>query len=256
MLKNTFCHIQGISSTFECSLWISGIRSWDDFFLRKNDTLIKHLPQNKMSRLLDGLKRSMECVEREDYSFFKSLPRNQHWRVYDSLRHKACFLDIETTGLSKDRHDVTLVGIHSAMGTKIFMNGKNLEDFKSELEKYDVIVTFNGSCFDLPFLKYKFPDLNLDKFHLDLRFLMARLGYRGGLKRVEVDLGISRDGDLEGVDGFEAVRLWYRYKKGDLSALIKLEKYLRADVENLRFLMDFAYDALVRESFLRFKKDL
>ncbi len=31
--------------------------------------------------------------------------------------------------------------------TKIFMNGKNLDKFSNELNKYDMIVTFNGKCF-------------------------------------------------------------------------------------------------------------
>ena len=251
MLRNTFCHISGISPQKELSLWIDGVDSWDEFFKRKNDSLINSLSVNQLASISDELLKSMRAVEREEFSLFKSLPRNQHWRVYDHLKHKACFLDIETTGLSKRRHDVTLVGIHSAEGTKIFMKDKNLDDFKHELEKFDVIVTFNGSCFDLPFLKQKFPDLTLNQFHLDLRFLMARLGYRGGLKSVEIDLGISRPDELEGVDGFEAVRLWRKFEKGDLSALQKLEKYLVADVENLKILMDFTYVELKKELFYK-----
>jgi uncharacterized protein len=251
MLKSSFCHIPGISPQKELALWLSGIDSWDEFFKRKNDSLINVLSENHLAIISDELLRSLRAVEREEFFMFKSLPRNQHWRIYDSLKHKACFLDIETTGLSKRRHDVTLVGIHSAEGTKIFMKGKNLDDFKHELAKYDVIVTFNGSCFDLPFLRHKYPDLVLDHFHLDLRFLMARLGYRGGLKNIEITRGISRPDELEGVDGFEAVRLWRRFEKGDLSALEKLEKYLVADVENLKLLMDFTYIELKKELFYK-----
>jgi len=247
MLKNTFCHIQGITLQTENALWQDGVMSWDDFFKRKNDLLISKLPSSKKEIISQGLLKSLKAVEKKDYSMFKSLPRNQYWRVYDYLRDDACFLDIETTGLSKHNHEITLIGIYGRYGTKIFMNGENLEDFKGELEKYSVVVTFNGSCFDLPFLMHKFPDLVFDHFHLDLRYLLANLGFKGGLKKIEVDLGISRDDELEGVTGYDAVILWFKYKKGDVDALDKLKKYLRADIENLKLLMDFAYEGMEKK---------
>ena len=32
--------------------------------------------------------------------------------------------------------------------------------------------------------------------HIDLRFLLRRIGYRGGLKKIEKELGISRAHDI------------------------------------------------------------
>lgn len=241
MLKKSFLHIQGVTSKTEMDLWYEGIRSWDDFFKRKNELLLSKFPLSKQDMISQGLLRSIDAVQREDYAFFKSLPRNQHWRIYDHLKDNVCFLDIETTGLSKYRHDITLIGIHGVFGTKIFMKDENLDEFENELKKYSVVVTFNGSCFDLPFLKHKFPDLKIDHFHLDLRYLLANLGFSGGLKKIESDLGITRDDELDGVTGYEAVILWFKYKKGDVGALAKLKKYLTADVENLKILMDYAY---------------
>lgn len=253
MLKNTFCHVHGITPILEMHLWLQGIKTWEDFLHRKNDTLLKKIPENKKNKLIQGIQKSMESLDRNDYELFKTMPRNQHWRIYEQLRKKTCYLDIETTGLSKEYNEITLIGIHSEEGTKIYMNGKNLHEFKEELEKYEVIVTFNGSCFDIPFIKHKYPELNLNQYHLDLRFLMARLGYRGGLKNIEIAIGINRGEELEGVDGYEAVRLWHAYKKGNQEALKKLEKYLKADVENLKLLMNYTYKELKEKSALNLK---
>ena len=59
----------------------------------------------------------------------------------------------------------------------------------------------------------------------------------GGLKKVEIQLGIPRQ--LQGVDGREAVMLWYRYLDcGELEALDRLLKYNAEDVMNLRVLRE------------------
>jgi uncharacterized protein YprB with RNaseH-like and TPR domain len=120
------------------------------------------------------------------------------------------------------------------------MKDDNLEKFQDELKKYLMIVTFNGRCFDLPFIRQKFPDMVINQYHADLRFIMADLGFHGGLKSIEKQRGIIRDEYLDGVDGFEAVRLWHKFKKGDKSSLETLKGYLTADVENLKVLMDKA----------------
>jgi len=59
----------------------------------------------------------------------------------------------------------------------------------------------------------------------------------GGLKRVEERLGIARH--LKEVNGFEAVRLWWRYVEyADLIALQKLLDYNKEDIVNLKILKD------------------
>ena len=84
--------------------------------------------------------------------------------------------------------------------------------------------------------------------HIDLRFALRRLGYRGGLKSIERQLGIRRPDEVAGIDGFEAVRLWYRYLRGDGKALDTLVSYNRQDVENMRPLMELAYEKLRAET--------
>jgi len=78
-----------------------------------------------------------------------------------------------------------------------------------------------------------FPQARLDQARIDLRFVLASLGYRDGLKMVERSLGLKRDPAIQGVDGFEAVRLWHRFRRGDRGALEKLVLYNLTDVVNL-----------------------
>ena len=77
----------------------------------------------------------------------------------------------------------------------------------------------------------------LDQAHIDLRYVLASLGYKGGLKKCETALGIDR-GDLDGVDGSLAVLLWEEYRKtGSPKALDTLLAYNIEDVVNLETLM-------------------
>ena len=88
-----------------------------------------------------------------------------------------------------------------------------------------------------------FSSARLDQAHIDLRFVLASLGHRGGLKAIERRLGLSRDASIEGVDGFEAVYLWRRAERGDRAALEKLLLYNLTDVVNLVELAETAVAA-------------
>lgn len=124
-----------------------------------------------------------------------------------------------------------------------------MHEFQEEIKKYNMIVSFNGRSFDLPFIRSKIPEINLNKLHVDLRFAMRELGYSGGLKRIEKMIGLNRDDDLKDVDGLEAIRLWHKYKRGDDEALRLLLDYNRADIENLKTLMEFSYKKLKEKNF-------
>jgi len=79
---------------------------------------------------------------------------------------------------------------------------------------------------------------------VDLCPTLRRLGLRGGLKRIEQTLGLIRDPDLEGLDGWAAVRLWQAYCAGDTAALETLLRYNREDIVNLKPLAELAYQRL------------
>jgi uncharacterized protein YprB with RNaseH-like and TPR domain len=106
------------------------------------------------------------------------------------------------------------------------------------LDGVDIIYTYNGSRFDLPFIRSKLGiDLAVLFPHRDLMYDCWRNNLRGGLKAVERQLGIDRE--LVGVDGYEAVKLWWRYVESfDLDALNTLLAYNKEDVVNLKVLKE------------------
>jgi uncharacterized protein YprB with RNaseH-like and TPR domain len=148
------------------------------------------------------------------------------------------YLDIETTGLSADFHDITVVGIYrigdtSARFVQLVGDDISDESLLEALEGVDTIFTYNGKRFDLPFIKARLGlDLEAEFSHCDLMYDCWRNNLYGGFKAVEQQLGISRR--LTGIGGFEAVMLWWQYvNEGDRSALNLLLEYNREDVMNL-----------------------
>ncbi len=243
MLRSTFLHIPGITRDRECQIWQNNILNWDEFL--KN---YHHLNIERKEQIHSHITRSIHAYDNKDYKFFlNNIPTNEHWRAYKHFN--CCFLDIETTGLSRHYDDITLIGLYDGKESKIFTNGINMDEFPAEFNKYDLMVTFNGKCFDVPFIKAKFPQLDFNKLHIDLRYAMRELGYMGGLKRIEKEIGITREEELQDISGFEAVRLWYKYLKGDDEALRLLIKYNKADIENLKVLMDFTFEKLKEKHF-------
>ena len=243
MLDQTFIHIPGIGRQTERELWRSGVRSWDDF----TGILTRPAPVSKTlrRRLEEYVPQSIEAVQRGDAAFFARLSAlGEAWRLFPEFASRCVFLDIETTGLSPVFDTVTMVGLYDGRRYEVFIAGQNLEEFPEHLKKYSVVVTFNGAGFDLRFLKLAFKDLELPPIHIDLRWVTRRLGYRGGLKAIEREFGITRDASVEDIDGYDATVLWSRYLRGDSSALTQLVTYNTEDVVHLKAIMEMAYDKL------------
>jgi uncharacterized protein YprB with RNaseH-like and TPR domain len=135
------------------------------------------------------------------------------------------------------------VGIYLCSGDKTEVVQLVGRDIKARalleaLNGVDIIYTYNGQRFDLPFIHSRL-GINLAKMfeHQDLMFDCWRNNLYGGFKGVERQLGISRE--LPDVNGLEAVRLWWKYLDYfDLEALEKLLAYNREDVVNLKVLRD------------------
>ena len=245
MLKNTFIHIPGVSKETERELWSNNIYNWYEFLKNHHNLNIRN------KKLIHShIRKSLDAYQKQDHDFFlDSFPNKEHWRAYHDLKDRCCFLDIETTGLSRHHDEITVIGLYDGEESKIFVQGKNMEQFRDEIKKYPMVITFNGKCFDLPFIRAKMPEVCFDKFHIDLRYAMRELGYVGGLKRIEREIGISRGEELNGMDGWLAVSLWYKYLRGDEEALQLLIRYNIADIENLEKMMDFAFAKLKEKHF-------
>jgi len=153
------------------------------------------------------------------------------------------YLDIETTGLSSLYADITVIGIYLVNGADSrlvqLVGGEVTEDNLFEaLSGVCIIYTYNGSRFDLPFIRACLDvDLTQSYHHHDLMYDCWRNNLYGGFKAVEQQLGIPRR--LRGIGGLEAVMLWLRYKNnGDQNALALLLQYNKEDVVNLKSLRE------------------
>jgi uncharacterized protein len=237
MLKRTFIHLPGVGHRSEAHFWRQGLATWEDVLAAPR---IRGISPSRLDWLKTNLTASLEHLEDAAY-FADRLRAGEHWRLFNHFRPRTAYLDIETTGTVWPGLLVTVVGLYDGRNMRQFVQGYNLQKFPEVLSQFDLLVTFNGSQFDLPVLKAYFPELCLPPAHVDLRFLMARLGYKGGLKRIEPRFGIHRPNEVNGMDGYMAVLLWERYQRGDEGALDLLLTYNREDVVNLEVLMDAAF---------------
>jgi uncharacterized protein len=244
VLRATFLHLPGIGPATEVDLWQSGYRDWADLTER---TQSLGLTSPTRVRLANELARSERALAERDAGWFaRRLPNREHWRLYPTFAPETAYLDIETTGLSPYGGIVTVVTVHGGGATRTFVAGDDLEELPAYLGRFLVLVTFNGSRFDVPFLLASFPQLLVPPAHIDLRFLLYRIGHAGGLKRIEQRLGVGDRAGVEGIDGLDAVRLWQEYRRGSASALDRLVRYNRADTVNLEPLLHLAATELER----------
>ncbi len=238
MLRATFLHLPGIGPATETDLWRSGVRDWRELIPRAPSL---GLGSAASDRLAEEVTASESALARRDAGWFgRRLPEREHWRLYPDFARETAFLDIETTGLSPYAGIVTVVGVHGDGRTRSFVAGEDLEELPAYLRRFGLLVTFNGSRFDLPFLEVALPQLVPPPVHIDLRFLLYRIGQAGGLKRIEERLAIGDRSGVEGVAGLDAVRLWQEYRRGSSAALERLVRYNRADTVNLEPLLSHA----------------
>jgi hypothetical protein len=235
MLTNTFQLIQKIGPKSEARLWRCGIRHWDDLTAPFPD----HLSSAQGSYMTNCLAEARSHLPCRPGWFLDKLPAREHWRIFPHFRAVTAYLDIETDGSAANR--ITTATIFDGRRIRCFVQGDNLDDLPLALREYDVLITYSGKSFDVPVIEKQF-DINLKIAHLDLRYLLAGLGLKGGLKRCEVRLGLDR-GELTGVDGYAAVLLWQFYRRtGQRRALETLLAYNIMDTVNLELLMVEVYN--------------
>jgi uncharacterized protein len=241
MLKRTFLHIPGIGEMTERKLWRSGIHTWRDFMAAHS---AGELRGRNVERSIRNVIESAQRYEAGDWNFFdKRLPSHHKWRAFGDFQDKALYVDIETTGCWDD-DCVTVIGAYDGKETFSFVHGVNLDAALDKLEAHPLIVTFNGAQFDLPLIRRRFPGHFFNHIHVDLRFPLKRLGFAGGLKKIEQDFGMERSERTKGLDGWDAVRLWREYRRGHDGALELLVAYNREDIHHLEPLMKFTFEEL------------
>jgi uncharacterized protein len=247
MIQNSFIFLEKVKRGIEENLWQQGINSWDSF-----------LSNNKINGLNSTRKkyydRKILEARKHLYSFnstyFKDiLPQSEYYRLYDHFKEDAVFLDIETTGLSAKYHDITVIGLFDGINTKTMIKNINLDykALKEELQKYKLIVTFNGASFDIPFINKTYPGLLPNIPNFDLKVATNRLNLKGGLKKIERKLGIKRRKIVTEFNSGDALTLWRMYKTtGNDYYLNLLIEYNEEDIINLKTIADYCVGKLKR----------
>jgi uncharacterized protein YprB with RNaseH-like and TPR domain len=242
MLRHTFCHIPGIGGKTERQLWTAGLTTWEAVLEKE------HARRPAISRRLpaDVLRESVAQHASPNPAWFaERLPSAESWRLYSDFRAGVAYLDIETTGL-ESYDQVTTIALYDGRTVRTYVAGRNLSDFTRDVAAYQVLVTYNGKSFDIPFLR-RCLGCKLDQAHIDIRYVLASLGIRGGLKGCERQMGLARPG-LEDVDGFVATLLWSDFKKrNNPRALESLLAYNVQDTVNLETLMVGAFNRKLEE---------
>lgn len=229
MLRHTFLHVPGIGEKRERDLWRRGYTDWEVF--RRSHPA--------------GAWRDLILSYLDEDTAVGTLPRREAWRLAPEFPGRTLFLDIETTGLTLTGDSITCVGVSDGRSVASYVRGKNLSHFPEALAGVELLVTYNGSMFDLPILERAFPRVEFGRFrHIDLRFPLHRLGVRGGLKSAERRFGLARPDEIVGVDGYTAVLLWRAHRAGHPNALDTLLCYCLEDVVNLKPLLAIVYNGL------------
>ena len=171
----------------------------------------------------------------------------------------AVFLDIETTGLSREKSCVYLIGLAiPANGgwqlKQLFIpsraeEGALLDRLRLELAPFDFLITFNGDKFDLPFIKERCRLCGADDFiskktSIDLYkkiFPFKRALCLSSLRQKEIEsfLAIKRSDTLS---GRELIKLYLSYEKNPDGSLLRLILLHNAeDIEGMLSLLDIFF---------------
>lgn len=246
MLTSTFVHLPGIGPSTERRLWRDGIGTWDAFLRHR---AVCGMSAERKALYDQDVTAATRALENGDARYFaRCLRASEHWRLFDAFKPRILYMDIETTGASVHDGEITMVGLYRRGRMSTLLHGDDslsATTLQGELDQADLLVTFFGSVFDVPYLKIKFPTVRFDLPHFDICFAARRLGLRGGLKHIERELEIMRDPEIGHLDGWDAVRLWHRWRTGDAASLDLLRRYNQADTENLEHLAETLYPHLI-----------
>lgn len=203
-----------------------GIHSWHDALQRA-----ENIPFGLRDEVVAESSRCLEAMESEDIEYLVSAFATQDkWRILHHYLPRVSWFDIETTGLEYDDSITIIICWHKGK-LHTFVEHENLDDFLDLLDDVDLLVSFNGSTFDVPRILDGFHIPELPCPHIDLRWPCYHAELNGGLKQITSHLGLERPQDLHDADGSLAVELWSRWiHQKDDSARRLLIRYCAADV--------------------------
>ena len=232
MIRKTFCILPRVGIKKEQSIWSQGIHTWKDFL--END--VKGISRKNKLLYNRLIQKANEELWKENSSYFiKIIPSPETWRLYNFFKDQCCFVDIEGNNI---------IGIYDGVETKTLIRHINFDRrlLKKELEKYKLIITYNGGAYDLPKIK-KYFDFLPNIPHIDLKTACRRCGLTGGLKAIEKKLNIDRPSHLYGsaADCYRAF-----LASGRREYLEGIVEYNEQDCVSLKPIMDHCYSKLSR----------
>lgn len=240
MLNKSFVHLPGIGLSTERKLWDRGVQSWQHL----NQYAPSFFEGPRLQTILQALNETQTAWETRDLAFFyRAMPRPELWRLVPQFFDDIAYLDIETNGLK-------LPPCSQSTTITFYFRGQLYQEHEHHLKellckKIDAEATiycsFFGEVFDIPFLRKEF-NVPFNKAHLDLCFWLKRLGFQGGLKKVEKMFDDVRKRGSMDIDGLDAVRLWALHKKGVPGALETLLTYNAEDTLVLEALLVKAFN--------------
>ena len=148
MIESSFCFLSGVGRRTERRWWRQGIGTWAEFL---SSPSVAGSGRHRKARYDEALNQAKEHRAQEDARYFGlHLHASDQWRLYEWLRPRAVYLDIETNSFGQ----ITVVGLYGQSGFTSLVEGDLLtrRHLCDELAQYDLLVTCNGASFDLPFL--------------------------------------------------------------------------------------------------------
>ncbi|MEM3038883.1 MAG: ribonuclease H-like domain-containing protein [Thermoplasmata archaeon] len=233
VLERSFVMIQGIGLKREEQLWKNGITDFDEF---TDATALPGISQDLTPILKERANEAKRRILLNDREWIAdALPEQEKWRMLSLVGDRSVALDVECAKINRTIAPVLVSVCRRGKGCTTLIRGEDLywDRLAKLLHGTDILLTFNGSSFDLPLLRRC--GFKLDGFiHLDLRRFSRRAGLAGGLKRIERTMGIRRPRELEYSTGSQASYLWNLWaSRGSRRAIDLLIDYNRRDAESL-----------------------
>ena len=226
MITEAFQHCRGLGPIKLSQLLNVGVRSWHDAL--QSPELI---PAALRNSVIEECERCLVALEANNIRYFvDAFTTQDKWRILSQFVDRCSYFDIETTGLEYDDTITVIVCWHKGQ-LHSFVEHENLDNFLDLLDDVELLVSFNGSTFDVPRVLDGFHIPELPCPHLDLRWPCYHKELGGGLKHVTTRLGLQRPYDLQDADGSLAVRLWSSWlHQKNAEARNQLLRYCGADV--------------------------
>ncbi len=231
MIQNSFIFLPKISIKKEQSIWKQGVTNWNKFL---STNKIKGISDKNKLIYNELIKQAKQSLLEEDLSFFiKHLKQKHMFRLYSYFKDSLLFLDIEPFS----KRDILLVGLFDGYETKTLIKNINIDknNLEKEINKYKLLITFNGLTYDIPMLK-KVLKLEIKIPHIDLKQLCINLNYKGGLKEIENILNLKRPIHLKG-SPFDAYKAFLASQ--DQEYLDLIIQYNQEDIINLKPIAEF-----------------